>query len=73
MLALNALFVRVAYPLELAGRQSSIKAATPFDHTWIEQWASLGDSYSIGLGAGHAIKASPGVSTAATTFPFSSL
>ena len=39
----------------------SINAASPFDHSWIESFASLGDSYSVGLGAGHAVTAAQGV------------
>ena len=40
----------------------SVTAANPFDHTWIESFTALGDSYSVGLGAGHAISAAKGVS-----------
>lgn len=42
-------------------RDPSINAASPFDHSWIESFASLGDSYSVGLGAGHYVKAAKGV------------
>jgi hypothetical protein len=49
--------------LAINSRQSTITATDPFDHTWIEQWAALGDSFSVGLGAGHAIKASDNVRT----------
>ena len=36
-------------------------ARDAWDHSWIEAFTSLGDSYSVGLGAGHAIKGSPNV------------
>ena len=41
----------------------STQATSPFDHSWIETFASLGDSYSVGLGAGHYMSAIKGVST----------
>lgn len=34
----------------------SIQASDPWDRRWIEQLTAVGDSYSIGLGAGHAVK-----------------
>lgn len=42
-----------------------VTAANPFDHSWIESFTALGDSYSVGLGAGHAVSAAKGVSAAA--------
>ncbi len=39
----------------------SIDAETPFDHSWIESFAALGDSYAVGLGAGHSISATNNV------------
>lgn len=54
-------FIRFAVTFEIHNRQSSINAIDPFDHSWIEEWASLGDSYAVGLGAGHAIKKSDNV------------
>ena len=41
---------------------TGIQATSPFDHTWIEKFTALGDSYGVGLGAGHSIKAARGVS-----------
>lgn len=32
-------------------RELSLKAADPFDRTWIESLTSIGDSYAAGLGA----------------------
>ena len=46
-------------PLKPAKRQ--LNAIDAFDHSWIEQYTSLGDSYSVGLGAGHPIKGSANV------------
>ena len=40
----------------------SIQASGPLDHTWIGSFASIGDSIAAGLGAGHSISASKGVS-----------
>jgi hypothetical protein len=36
-----------------------ITAVDPFDHTWIGLFTALGDSYAVGLGAGHYIKTAP--------------
>lgn len=60
VLVLACLVCRIA-TLAIQSRQSTINAVDPFDHTWIEQWAALGDSFSVGLGAGHAIKSSDNV------------
>lgn len=53
-----------AYPeyrsRNIHGRQT-ITAADPFDHSWIEAFTSLGDSFSVGLGAGHSISAATNV------------
>jgi hypothetical protein len=57
---LTCLVHRIA-SLTIQNRQSTITAVDPFDHTWIEQWAALGDSFGVGLGAGHAIKVSNNV------------
>jgi hypothetical protein len=46
----------------LLERQVSIKASSPYDRAWIGTITSIGDSYSAGLGAGHAIKPSNNVS-----------
>jgi len=35
----------------------TIQATDPFDRRWIEALAAVGDSFSVGLGAGHAVKA----------------
>lgn len=35
----------------------SIQATDPYDRRWIETLTAVGDSYSVGLGAGHAVKA----------------
>ena len=34
----------------------SIQATDPWDRKWIEQLTAVGDSYSVGLGSGHAVK-----------------
>lgn len=34
----------------------SIQADDPWDRRWIETLTAVGDSFSVGLGAGHAIK-----------------
>jgi hypothetical protein len=47
-------------PRQSSGNVSA-NAKSPFDHTWIEFFTALGDSYSIGLGAGHSIKAARNV------------
>jgi hypothetical protein len=56
-----ACLVRQIATLAIQSRQATINAVDPFDHTWIEQWAALGDSFSVGLGAGHEIKSSDNV------------
>jgi hypothetical protein len=56
-----ACLVRRTATLAIQSRQSTINAVDPFDHAWIEQWAGLGDSFGVGLGAGHAIKSSDNV------------
>ena len=44
-------------PKEIFSRAGpSINAADPFDRKWIEALTAVGDSYSVGLGAGHAVK-----------------
>ena len=46
-------------PRKLLSRAGpSIQATDPFDRKWIETLTAVGDSYSVGLGAGHAIKGS---------------
>jgi len=46
------------YPERLFTRGGpSIQATDPFDRRWIESLTAVGDSYSVGLGAGHAVKA----------------
>ena len=40
----------------------SVLATSPYDHDWIESYTALGDSYAVGLGAGHAVSAATGVS-----------
>ena len=42
-------------------RDTKINAASPFDHSWIDRFAAIGDSYTMGLGAGHPIKAANNV------------
>lgn len=39
-----------------------IQASGPWNQRWISAWAAIGDSFSIGLGAGHSITASNSVS-----------
>jgi len=41
----------------------SLKAADPFDRTWIETLTSVGESYAAGIGAGHAVKPGKHVSS----------
>ncbi len=65
---LNALRARSGQQPAKRG-DPSIKAINPFDHTWIEAFASLGDSYAVGLGAGHYIKAAKGVNTPTRELP----
>lgn len=49
-------------PRALVPRQGvSIKANDPFDRRWIEALTAVGDSYSVGLGAGHAVKGTSNV------------
>lgn len=44
-------------PRKLLSRDGvSIQATDPFDRRWIETLTAIGDSYSVGLGAGHAVK-----------------
>ena len=44
-------------PRKLLSRADpSIQATDPFDRRWIETLTAVGDSYSVGLGAGHAVK-----------------
>ncbi|KAL8634971.1 MAG: hypothetical protein Q9228_007490, partial [Teloschistes exilis] len=58
-LALPATSVNSDRPGELFARGGpSIQATDPWDRKWIEQFTAVGDSYSVGLGAGDAIKAS---------------
>ena len=40
-----------------------IQATDPFDRRWIETLTAVGDSYSVGLGAGHAVKGTGQVQT----------
>ena len=48
---------------QLKGRDGpSIQATGPLDHSWIEKYAAIGDSIAAGLGAGHYISATNGVS-----------
>ena len=40
----------------LSARQGTgLKASNPFDHTWIQEWAAVGDSYASGVGSGKRI------------------
>lgn len=47
----------------------SIQATDPWDRRWIEQLTAVGDSYSVGLGAGHAVKAGSQVGVLKCTSP----
>ena len=43
-------------PLRLFSRDGvGIQATDPYDRKWIEKLTSIGDSYSVGLGAGHTV------------------
>lgn len=56
--ALPATSKNIRYPRSIFGRDGpSIEATDPWDRRWIEQLTAVGDSYSVGLGAGHAVKA----------------
>ncbi|KAF2433862.1 hypothetical protein EJ08DRAFT_42103 [Tothia fuscella] len=48
---------------DLYSRQASIQATDPFNHSWVDSFISIGDSFASGLGAGHAVKAAPKVLT----------
>ena len=60
LLAVTALHIRPAfgnppkYKSSIEHRQS-IMGKDPFDHSWISEWAALGDSYASGIGAGHRV------------------
>jgi len=59
-LAVTALHVRPAlgnppkYKSSMEPRQS-VMGRDPFDHSWITEWAALGDSYASGIGAGNRV------------------
>ena len=53
---------RPEYERHKLAKRQSIKAASPFDHSWVGTLTAIGDSYSAGLGAGHAVKAGNNVS-----------
>lgn len=58
--AVTALHVRPAlgnppkYKSSMEPRQS-VMGRDPFDHSWITEWAALGDSYASGIGAGNRV------------------
>ncbi len=60
LLAATTLHVRLAlsnpskYKSSIELRQS-ILGKDPFDHSWISQWAALGDSFASGIGAGNRV------------------
>ena len=60
LLAATTLHVRLAlsnpskYKSSIELRQS-ILGKDPFDHSWISQWAALGDSFASGVGAGNRV------------------
>ncbi|KAI9671168.1 MAG: hypothetical protein M1817_003675 [Caeruleum heppii] len=63
-----------SYPepkFSLHRRETDIKAASPFDHTWIEAYAAIGDSFGVGLGAGHSIKPSDRVELNTACYQYS--
>lgn len=62
----TAILVVLSYTITIAfastnHARATIQASSPFDHTWIERWAALGDSYASGIGAGHYIQPSDNV------------
>lgn len=48
-------------PLHPLQQREVTLAFDPFDHSWIHYFTAIGDSFASGLGAGHAVKAGPGV------------
>jgi hypothetical protein len=73
MVLFTAILVILSYTITIAfastnHARASIQASSPSNHTWIEKWAAIGDSYASGIGAGRYTQASANVSHACLFF-----
>jgi hypothetical protein len=73
MVLFATIFVVLSHTITIAfastnNARASIQATSPFDHTWIEKWAAIGDSYASGIGAGHYITVTDNVRPALLFF-----
>lgn len=60
-------FITLCAGFAVPNQYQTKQDASLYDYSWIDSYAAVGDSYSVGIGAGHPIKSSANVGSSITT------